>query len=73
MELPTRPYFCATCTDTVVSTGFPAGWYVITRSQGPDLPKIKLGLYCSLDCLRERMPVLQRMADAFDQPQETRT
>lgn len=70
MDLPTRPYFCATCTLSQISTGFPSGWYVLSRSRGPELSKVKLGLYCSLECLTERVPVLQRMADAFDAPQE---
>jgi len=67
MELPTRPYFCATCTKTQISTGFPPDWYVLTRSRGPELAKVKLGLYCSLECLIERGPILQRMADAFEE------
>lgn len=66
MDLPTRPYFCAVCTETTVSTGFPVNWYVLTRSRGADLPKIKLGIYCSLECLEDNLDKLETMANAFD-------
>lgn len=65
MELPTRSYFCTVCTVSQVSRGFPKDWYVLNRSRGAELPKVKLGIYCSLDCLVENLPRLRIRAEAF--------
>lgn len=54
-----RPFFCRSCGQRTVGTHVPRGWYSLTRHAGsrPE-PPIRLGLYCSVDCLSAQMPRL---------------
>lgn len=60
----TRPYYCRTCGVQVMGVMVPQGWYVLTRAAGTmsDRP-IRLGLYCSIDCLEAQVPRLAGIDD----------
>jgi hypothetical protein len=50
-----RPWFCRTCGIEEQGTEVPVGWYALTRKAAHRQPGVntllRLGLYCSADCL----------------------
>lgn len=51
-----RQYFCRTCGAEAAGTDrMPSGWYALQRANHLT-GAIRLGLYCSLDCLSRMLP-----------------
>ncbi|MBV9447890.1 MAG: hypothetical protein JO345_18565 [Streptosporangiaceae bacterium] len=46
-----RSFYCRSCRLTVRGLWVPAGWYVLERAEGGGGRHLRVGLYCSLDCL----------------------
>lgn len=62
-----RDYFCRTCGAVKVGRVIPRGWYGLTRHAGAvDRPMIRLGLYCSIECLAAQLPRLTGVGTALD-------
>jgi hypothetical protein len=67
----TRTFFCRNEVCQKEAPGdpggrIPAGWYSLARGVGDGYsPMVKLGLFCSLDCLFGHQHILQMDADRF--------
>lgn len=48
---PERSYFCRSCHMVARGRWVPAGWYLLERSVGGAGKHLRLGVYCSVDCL----------------------
>jgi hypothetical protein len=48
---PERSYFCRSCHIVARGRWVPAGWYLLERSVGGAGKHLRLGVYCSVDCL----------------------
>ncbi len=46
-----RSFYCRSCQLTARGRWVPAGWYVLERAAGGGARHLRVGLYCSLDCL----------------------
>jgi hypothetical protein len=46
-----RSFYCRSCRLTARGRWVPAGWYVLERAAGGGARHLRVGLYCSLDCL----------------------
>jgi len=46
-----RSFYCRSCRLTARGRWVPAGWYVLERAAGGGGRHLRVGLYCSLDCL----------------------
>ncbi len=46
-----RSFYCRSCRLTARGRWIPAGWYVLERAAGGGGRHLRVGLYCSLDCL----------------------
>ncbi|HEX6524874.1 MAG TPA: hypothetical protein VF070_33445 [Streptosporangiaceae bacterium] len=46
-----RSFYCRSCRLTVRGLWVPVGWYVLERAEGGGGRHMRVGLYCSLDCL----------------------
>lgn len=46
-----RSFYCRSCRLTTRGRWIPAGWYVLERAVGGGGRHLRIGLYCSLDCL----------------------
>lgn len=46
-----RSFYCRSCRLTARGRWVPAGWYVLERAVGGGGRHLRVGLYCSLDCL----------------------
>ncbi|MGH9068518.1 MAG: hypothetical protein ACRD0J_13680 [Acidimicrobiales bacterium] len=46
-----RTFFCHTCQLVARERWVPAGWYMVERSLGGGGHHLRLGLYCSVDCM----------------------
>jgi hypothetical protein len=51
-----RPYFCRSCGVEVNAYFVPAGWFSLTRHTGELEPPLRIGLFCSIFCLKEQLP-----------------
>src|SRR5437763_246164 len=48
---PERSYFCRSCHLVARGRWVPAGWYLLERAVGGAGKHLRLGIYCSIDCL----------------------
>jgi hypothetical protein len=48
---PERSYFCRSCHMVARGRWVPAGWYLLERAVGGAGKHLRLGVYCSVDCL----------------------
>lgn len=48
---PERSYFCRSCHMVARGRWVPAGWYLLERAVGGAGRHLRLGVYCSVDCL----------------------
>lgn len=55
---PVKKYWCTVCNRQEWNNVTPIGWYAF--SQSGEEGWIKLGIYCSLACLLERVGTLER-------------
>ncbi len=63
-KAPSRSYFCRTCGREQTGDAIPKGWYTLTRHSGNATEKaLRLGVYCSIDCLSDQLPRLAGIAD----------
>jgi hypothetical protein len=46
-----RSFYCRSCRVTARGRWIPVGWYVLERAAGGGGRHLRVGLYCSLDCL----------------------
>lgn len=46
-----RSFYCRSCRIAARGRWVPAGWYALERSTGGGARHLRVGLYCSLDCL----------------------
>jgi ribonuclease R len=46
-----RSFYCRSCRLTARGRWVPVGWYVLERAAGGGARHLRVGLYCSLDCL----------------------
>jgi|SRR5215471_2545904 len=58
-----RLYYCRTCGVERRSLDIPIGWYLLSRQLGPTVPKMRLGIYCSIPCLEDQMARLEGIAE----------
>jgi hypothetical protein len=58
-----RPYFCRTCGREQVGLYVPRGWYSLCRHAGDMARPLRLGIYCSVECLIAGTPRLKGVAD----------
>ncbi len=66
-EIAERSYYCRSCQLTTRGRWIPAGWYVLERAVGGGGRHLRVGLYCSLDCLaaaEDRLAEAERDAGA---------
>jgi len=66
-ESAERSFYCRSCQLTTRGRWIPAGWYVLERSVGGGGRHLRVGLYCSLDCLEtagDRLAEAERDAGA---------
>lgn len=67
-----RVYWCRTCGAEETGSMVPRGWYSLTRHTAvPDRPYVRLGLFCSIDCLSQQMTrfagIANDVGDKFDE------
>lgn len=63
--MPARLYRCRSCKKTAAGESPPLGWYSLAERQphsqnGKDFDWTRRGLYCSLGCLEDAIPMLVR-------------
>jgi hypothetical protein len=61
-----RPFFCRTCGKEENSLTIPEGWYLLQRKIGDTVPNLRLGIFCSIDCIDEQLPRLRNIAIQAD-------
>ena len=62
-----RLFFCRGCGKEEHGRNVPESWYSLSRHGNPltSRPILRLGLYCSLDCLTAELPRLTGIAKAL--------
>jgi hypothetical protein len=65
-----RPWYCRSCgQERAPSRNVPSGWYTLARHTGSaEKPMLRLGVYCSIDCLEDQLPRLGGIAAAARLP-----
>ena len=62
-----RVFCCRTCGHEEMSIVIPRGWYTLSRHTGRPMERaLRLGMYCTLECLQEQMPRLIGIAQDRD-------